>query len=454
MMSTEHQRQMHLGAFLFHVGHHVASWRYPDTEAERIMDFEFYEQFAKTAERGKFDMIFLADSLAIIDRYDTTLKHTASIRPEPITLLSYLSGVTDRIGLAATVSTTYHEPFNLAREFSSLDHLSGGRAAWNVVTSGRNEEAFNFSKAKHPEHSDRYARAKEFIDAVTALWDSWEDDAIIGDKTTGVFADSDKVHPIDHKAAEFSVRGPLNLPRSPQGRPVIIQAGSSTTGRQLAAQTAEVVFTAWQTLEEAQSFYADVKSLVGQYGRCPDELKIMPGIFPVIGATEKEAREKEALLQELVVPSVGVAMLSASLNVNLTGYPLDGPLPELPQIENINGGKSRFQLVSDMAKREGLTIRQLIYRVTGARGHRTIYGTPVQIADQLEQWFVQRACDGFNIMPPYLPGGLEEFVDHVIPELQNRGLYRAEYTGTTLREHLGLDRPGSQFSDTPHHSAV
>ncbi|MBE1444446.1 LLM class flavin-dependent oxidoreductase [Paenibacillus sp. OAS669] len=444
-------RQMHLGAFLFGVGHHVAAWRYPDTEAHGIMDPAFYERFAQTAERGKFDMLFLADSLALLG---SSPSHTASVRPEPITLLSYLAGVTERIGLAATVSTTYHEPYNLAREFATLDHLSGGRAAWNVVTSSRNEEAANFSKEKHPDHAVRYERAREFIQVATSLWDSWEDDAILFDRQNGQFANPDKVHRIDHLGEHFRVRGPLNAPRPPQGRPVIIQAGSSETGQQLAAETAEVIFTAWQTLEEAQLFYRNVKSLLAKHGRTADELKIMPGIFPVIGATEAEAREKEQLLQRLVLPSVGLSMLSGSLNVDLRDYPLDGPLPELPELEAINGGKSRFKLVSDMAKRDGLTIRQLIYRVTGARGHRTIYGTPVQIADQLELWFNERASDGFNIMPPYLPGGLEEFVELVIPELQNRGLFRTEYTGTTLRDHLGLKRPASKFSRPSASSSI
>lgn len=444
-MSNHQQSHMHLGAFLFQVGHHVAAWRYPDTDAQGILNHEFYEKFAKIAERGKFDMIFLADSLAVIDRYKTSIEHTVTVRPEPLTLLAYLSGVTSHIGLAATVSTTYQEPYNLAREFSTLDHLSGGRAAWNVVTSGRDEEAHNFSKTKHPDHEQRYERAREFVDVVTSLWDSWEDDAIVANRDTGTFGDPQKVHTLHHQGPEFSVRGPLNLPRSPQGRPVIIQAGAPVTGQHLAAQTAEVVFTAWQTLEEAQRFYDSVKTLTVQYGRSANDVKIMPGIFPVIGATEEEAKAKEALLQEQVLPAVGLSMLSASLNVDLTGYPLDGPLPELPELEQVNGGKSRFQLVSDMARRDGLTIRQLMYRVTGARGHRTIYGTPVQIADQLEEWFTQGACDGFNIMPPYLPGGLEEFVDNVIPELQRRGLFRTEYTGATLREHLGLNRPSSRF---------
>lgn len=316
------------------------------------------------------------------------------------------------------------------------------------MTSGRDEEAQNFGLAAHPGHEERYERAREFVEVVNKLWDSWEDDAIIADQVSGQFADPDKVHELHHRGQSFSVRGPLNLPRSPQGRPVIIQAGASETGRRLAAETAEVVFTAWQTLEEAQRFYRDVKSLAVANGRSPEDIKIMPGIYAVIGATEEEAKVKEALLQEQVLPAVGLSMLSASLNVDLTSFPLDGPLPDLPELAAINGGKSRFQLVSEMARREGLTIRQLIYRVTGARGHRTIAGTPTQIADQLEEWFRQGACDGFNIMPPTLPGDLEEFTQLVIPELQRRGLFRTEYTGTTLREHLGLTRPVSQFANS------
>ncbi|WP_127529282.1 LLM class flavin-dependent oxidoreductase [Paenibacillus kobensis] len=444
-MSKE-TNQMHLGAFLFNVGHHVAAWRLPETEPERIMDAELYLQCAQIAERGKFDMLFLADTLAVFDRNGTQLKHNVAIRPEPITLLSYLSGVTSHIGLTATVSTTYHDPYNLAREFATLDHLSGGRAAWNVVTSSRNEEAANFSKDDHPEHNNRYERAREFVEAASKLWDSWEDDAIIGDREAGLFADSDKVHEIHHKGEFFAVKGPLNLPRSPQGRPVIIQAGSSETGKRLAAETAEVIFTAWQTLEEAQQFYRSVKSQLADFGRSEDSLKIMPGILPIIGSTEEEAKRKEAEIQELVLPEIGLAMLAGSLNVDLSGYPLDGPLPELPELTQINGNKSRFQLVADMARREGLTIRQLMYRVTGARGHRTYAGTPEQIADQLEEWFTNGAADGFNIMAPFLPGGLELFVEHVVPILQRRGLYRTEYTGSTLRDHLGLARPISRYS--------
>jgi N-acetyl-S-(2-succino)cysteine monooxygenase len=439
------KKHMHLGAFLFHVGHHVAAWRHSDTNAEGLLDEGFYRRLAQTAERGKFDMIFLADALAVTDQFGLNVQHCVTVRPEPLTLLSYLAGVTENIGLAATVSTTYQAPYNLAREFSTLDHLSGGRAGWNVVTSGRDVEALNFGKEKHMEHSLRYERAQEFIEVVKSLWDSWEDDAIVADQLSGLFADPAKVHSLDHRGSHFQVRGPLNLPRTPQGRPVIIQAGASQTGQHLAARTAEVVFTAWQKMEDAKQFYTQLKSLLPSYGRTAEELKIMPGILPVIGSTEAEARDLEAELQELVLPQVGLMMLSDRLQVDLTEYPLDGPLPQLPELNDINGGKSRFQLMSEMSQREGLTIRQLMYRVTGARGHRTVCGTPVQIADLMEEWFVNGACDGFNIMPPYLPAGLDQFVERVIPELQHRGLFRTEYEGTTLRDHLGLTRPLSKY---------
>jgi FMN-dependent oxidoreductase (nitrilotriacetate monooxygenase family) len=276
------------------------------------------------------------------------------------------------------------------------------------------------------QHELRYERAQEFVDVVQSLWDSWEDDALVIDKESGIFLARDKVHTLDHKGKWFSVRGPLNISRPPQGHPVIIQAGSSESGKELAARTAEVIFTAWQTLGEAQSFYRDVKGRLAKHGRSPDDLKIMPGVFPIIGRTEAEAVEKRELLKELIPPAAGVALLSGLISFDLSGYPVDGPLPELPELKDINGGKSRFQLLKDLAERENLTIRQLYQRIAGARGHREIHGTPEQIADQLEDWFVNEAADGFNIMPPYLPGGLEDFVDLVVPELQRRGLFRTE----------------------------
>ncbi|MFC5450397.1 LLM class flavin-dependent oxidoreductase [Paenibacillus aestuarii] len=446
MSHHKQKRQLHLGAFIFGVGHHVAAWRYPETDTNGLLKFDFYRRFAQTAERGKLDMIFVEDIPTLPEKLDTAVRHTVPVRAEPLTLLSALASATKRIGLAGTVSTTYSEPFHVARKFASLDHLSGGRAAWNAVTTSMEITAQNFGRDFHLDHALRYERAKEFVDVVTGLWDSWEDDAVVADKASGVFAHPDKVHAVNHQGQHFSVQGPLNVHRSPQGRPVVVQAGSSEAGQDFAAQTAEVVFTAWQTLEEARSFYKSLKSRLPLYGREPESLKILPGVLPVIGRTEAEAAEKEAQLQELVHPAVGLGMVSNILRVDLSAYPLDGPLPELPDATDVNGGKSRYQLLLDMARREQLTIRQLIARVTGARGHRTIAGTPVQIADQLEAWFTQEACDGFNIMPPYLPGGLEEFVDLVVPELQRRGLFRTDYEGRTLRDHLGLARPENRFT--------
>ncbi|OUL21468.1 nitrilotriacetate monooxygenase [Nostoc sp. T09] len=448
-MSTN-KKQLRLGAFLPGSGHHVASWRHPNAQPDGGLNFQHYQRIAQTAERGKFDMIFLADGVAVRDRGQDAqaLSRTGKVvQFEPLTLLSALSVVTENIGLTATVSTTYNEPFHLARKFASLDHLSGGRAGWNLVTSATEAEALNFNREKHMEHTLRYERAREFVEVVTKLWDSWEDDAFLRDQESGIYFDSDKLHIPNHKGEHFSVRGPLNVARPVQGYPVIIQAGSSEDGKNLAAQTAEVIFTAQQTLEEAQAFYADVKSRLAKYGRSPDHLKIMPGIFPVIGKTEQEAKDKFDRIQELIHPEVGLSLLGGMLGgFDLSGYPLDGPLPELPET---NGGRSRQKLLTDLAHRENLTIRQLYLWIAGARGHRQILGTPEQIADQLEDWFVNGGADGYNIMPPWLPGGLDEFVELVIPELQRRGLFRTEYEGRTLRENLGLPRPVNQFTKVP-----
>jgi FMN-dependent oxidoreductase (nitrilotriacetate monooxygenase family) len=442
---SESKRQIKLGAFLMTPGHHVAAWRYPDTAADEVLQFDFYKKLAQTAERGKFDMVFLADGYAVSELFPEALEQTVTVRPEPLTLLSALSAVTEHIGLTATVSTTYNEPFHVARKFASLDHLSGGRAAWNVVTSANPSEALNFSKDTHLLHELRYERAEEFLDVVKGLWDIWEDDAFLYDKANAKFADRNKAHTLNHRGKWFTVRGPLNVARPVQGYPVIVQAGSSEPGKELAARTAEVIFTAWQTLSEAQAFYADVKGRLARYGRSRNSLKIMPGVFPIIGRTEAEADEKKALLEELIPEQAGVSLLSNLISFDLKGYPVDGPLPDVP-IERINGGKSRYKLLKDLADREGLSIRKLYQRIAGARGHREIKGTPVQIVDQLEEWFQNGAADGFNIMPPYLPGGLEDFVNLVVPELQRRGLFRTEYEGRRLRDNLGLARPANRHS--------
>jgi len=362
---------------------------------------------------------------------------------EPITLLSALAAVTKHIGLTATVSTSFNEPYNVARKFASLDHLSAGRAGWNLVTSSSEAEAHNFSLDHHFDHALRYERAREFYDVVTGLWDSWEDDAFVRDKSSGLYFDPTKLHALNHRGTHFKVKGPLNVARAPQGWPVVVQAGASEAGRELAAQTAEVIFVAHQTLDEAQSFYRDVKGRLGKYGRHADDLKIMPGIFPVIGRTQEEADEKFEALQSLIHPVVGVSLLSKMTGgVDLSSFPVDGPVPDLPET---NGGKSRQRLLLDLARRENLTIRDLYLRIAGARGHQQVVGTPQSIADQLQQWFEEGAADGFNIMSPWLPGGLVEFADQVVPELQRRGLFRTEYEGRTLRENLGLRRPVSRY---------
>ena len=437
--------QLSLGAFLMETGHHIAAWRHPDTHAAGGLDFAHYAELAQTAERAKFDAIFFADSVSVRDTHVPSLSRTARADHfEPITLLSALSVVTKHIGLIATVSTSFNEPYNVARKFASLDYLSGGRSGWNLVTSSTETEAHNFSLDKHLDHAVRYERAKEFYDVVSGLWDSWEDDAFIRDKASGIYFDPGRLHTLDYRGKHFKVRGPLNVARSPQGWPVVVQAGASEAGRELAAQTAEVIFVAHQTLDEAKQFYRDVKGRLARYGRRPEHLKIMPGIFPVIGRTQEEAQEKFDALQALIHPSVGLQLLSnMSGGLDLSQYPVDGPVPELPET---NGGKSRQRLLLDLARRDNLTIRDLYLRIAGARGHQQVIGTPQSIADQLQQWYEEEGADGFNIMSPWLPGGLNEFVQSVVPELQRRGLFRTEYTGRTLREHLGLPRPANRFA--------
>ncbi|MEV6867436.1 LLM class flavin-dependent oxidoreductase [Streptosporangium subroseum] len=437
-MTTPPPRKLHLNAFLMGVGHHEAAWRHPRTSSADVTDVRHYQRLAQVAERGRLDSVFLADGLALRGN----VRHNALGGLEPLTLLAALAAVTDHIGLIATVSTTYNEPFHVARKFASLDHISGGRAGWNIVTSASEAEAHNFG-IERPAHRDRYARATEFLEVVTKLWDSWEDGAILGDHHSGNYADTDRIHTLDHIGPHFRVRGPLNTSRPPQGHPLLVQAGSSEDGKEFAARFAEAVFTAQQTLADGQDFYADLKSRLGRYGRREDELLILPGISPIIGSTEREALQLERELEELIIPEYGVHQLSNILGVDLSDHPLDARLPEVPPATD--GQQSRVKLVTDLAEREQLTLRQLIGRLAGGRGHRVVTGTPEQIADQIEEWFVNGAADGFNIMPPVLPGGLEDFVDHVVPELRLRGLFRTDYEGRTLRQNYGLARPGSIF---------
>jgi FMN-dependent oxidoreductase (nitrilotriacetate monooxygenase family) len=439
---TQRTGQLRLGAFLYPSGHHIAAWRHPEAQADAGVNFRHYVKLAQAAEAAKFDLVFLADGVGTRGDNVEFLSRTAHsyvAQFEPITLLSALAAVTEHVGLVATASTSFNEPYHVARKFASLDHISGGRAGWNLVTSSNEHEAKNFNRDKHFEHAERYERAIEFAEVVEGLWDSWEDDAFLRDKDQGRFFDPERRHVLDHKGRFFQVRGPLNVARSPQGHPVVVQAGSSEAGRDLAARTAEVIFTAQQTLEDAVDFYSDVKGRLAQYGRHPDDLKIMPGVFPIVGRSESEAREKFEQLQALIDPKVGLALVSGLTGgFDLSGYPLDGPIPELPET---NASKSRQLLTLELARRENLTIRQLYLRVAGARGHWQLVGTPAQIVDQLEERFVKGGADGYNVMPPVLPAGLDDFVELVIPELRRRGLFRSEYEGRTLRDNLGLRRP-------------
>lgn len=447
MPAITRPRRMVLGAFFHPTGHHVASWLHPGSQPDAPVNFEHYVEMAQTAERAKFDLIFLADAAAVRQGSLEALSRWPQYMAyfEPLTLLSALAAVTSRIGLVATATTSYNEPYNIARKYASLDHISHGRAGWNVVTSGNAAESRNFGREEHYEHSDRYDRAREFVGVVKGLWDSWDDDAFVRNREKARYFEPTRLHTLCHKGPYFSVDGPLNIARPPQGHPVIVQAGASEVGKDLAAETAEIVFTLAQSLEQAKSFHDDLKGRMGRFGRCPDDLKVLPGLNPIIGHTETEAEEKFQELQEMIHPDVGMEVLRAAFGgFDFSGLPLDGPLPEIPINKNASQGHQLNAL--RMAREENLTIRQLYQRYAGARGNRTVRGTPAHIADQMEEWFRAEAVDGFLIQPPYLPGGLNEFVDLVIPELQRRGLFRMDYEGRTLREHLGLRRPQSRYA--------
>ncbi len=441
--SMADSRQLRLGAFMRPVSIHTAAWRYPGAFPDANFNFSHYKRFVRTLERGRFDAFFMADHLAVMNMPMNALKRSATVTSfDPLTLLPALATVTEHLGLIATASTTYNEPYHVARKFASLDHISEGRAGWNVVTSANPREAMNFGLEEHVEHGERYERAREFFDVVTGLWDSWADDAFIRDVETGTYFDPEKMHVLDHKGPHLSVRGPLNVARPVQGWPVIVQAGASDAGRQLAAETAEVVFSSANTLEDGQRYYADVKGRMQACGRSPDHLKILPGAFVVIGDTLAEAQAKKAKLDSLVHPDSGIATLSVLLGHDVSGFDLDGPLPDLP---DSNASKSGQQKLVDMAQRKHMTIRQMAQYVGGSFSVLEFIGTPVTIADQMEEWLMTEGCDGFNAMFPYLPGGLDDFVALVVPELQRRELFRREYEGTTLRENLGLPRPDNRF---------
>lgn len=435
-------RQLHLGAFMRPVGIHTAAWRYPGAYADANFNFKHLAGFAQTLERGKFDAFFMADHLAVLNMPIQALKRSATVTSfDPLTLLPALAVLTERLGLIATASTTYNEPYHVARKFASLDYISGGRAGWNVVTSGNPDEALNFGLEEHLEHATRYRRAREFFDVVTGLWDSWADDAFIRDVESGVYFDPDKLHVLNHEGEFLKVRGPLNIARPIQGWPVIVQAGASDAGRQLAAETAEVIFGPGGTIASARAYYSDVKGRMDPLGRPREHLQVLPGALVVVGDTVKEAHEKRMRLDGLVHYDSAIASLSVMLGHDVSGLDPDGALPPIPET---NASKSGRERIIELAEREKLTVRQLAQRV-GGFGGLAFVGTPATIADQMEQWLFTGACDGFNIMFPYLPAGLDDFVDRVVPELQRRGIFRREYEGATLRENLGLPRPENRF---------
>lgn len=430
------KREMKLGMFLRPAGHHVAGWRHPEAQSDAGWNFQRFAEMAKTAEEGMFDMLFLADTAAVpSDDFENLSKTSYVAWLEPFSVMAALAPITRRIGLVCTASTTFNEPYNIARKFASLDIISNGRSGWNLVTSANPIEALNFNLSEHVPRDLRYARAREFADVVRGLWDSWEADAFTVDKLSGVFFDPNKLHPLNHKGRFFQVKGPLNVAHPKHGHPVVVQAGASEDGKQLAAETADVVFAAQPTLDGAKEFYRDVKARLDKFGRSPEDLVIMPGFQVVVGESQGQAEDKAGELQELILPEVGLRHLSQYIGYDLSAYPLDGPVPEL---EVPKDGHSRTELLVDMARKEGLTIRQLYKKISGARGHYQTHGTPGKIADEMQEWFEGKAADGFNLIPPVLPRDLNEFVRLVVPELQRRGIFRRSYETETLKGNLGI----------------
>jgi FMN-dependent oxidoreductase (nitrilotriacetate monooxygenase family) len=427
---AEAKRQMHLGVFVLGTGNHSAGWRY-EGAATSHMELPVMQEIARIAERGKFDFLFISDSMWM----DPGDHPSFLCRFEPTTLITALAMCTTHLGLGATMSTSFNEPFNVARIFGSIDHLSGGRAAWNVVTTSNLKAHQNYGMEEQLDHELRYERAEEFVDVVKGLWDCWEDGAVVADKATGQYIDASKVRPLDHKGRFFKVRGPINMARSPQGQPVIIQAGGSPSGLELAARTADVVFSVVQELEPSKKAYADLKGRMAKFGRHPDMLSILPGMMPIIGQSAAEAREKLDKLQSFLTPTNAAVLVASRIGYDVSGHDLDAPVPPPPPSQ---GGRTFHYVLYEMAKREKMTLRDLYNLTAAARGHWVLCGTPVTIADTLEEWFVEGAADGFNVLPAYFPGAFDEFVDRVVPELQRRGLYRRDYQGTTLRDHFGL----------------
>jgi FMN-dependent oxidoreductase (nitrilotriacetate monooxygenase family) len=440
------KRQLHLNLFIHSRGHHEASWRHPAVSALPLTDIRYYQDLAQRAEAALFDSVFLADQLAL----GGDVAQAPRTWLEPITVLAAMAVATSRVGLIATASTTYTEPFNLARQFASIDHISRGRAAWNIVTSWLATAAENYGGAGQISHADRYARGEEFMEVVKALWDSWAAEAIVDDRAAGVYARRDRMRPINHRGDFYTVAGPLNMPRCPQGRPVLVQAGSSDTGRRFAARHADAVFTAHMAKATAQDFYADLKMLAVAEGRLAEQMLILPGLSPMIAGTEAEARRLVDEVNALTDPEVGRKRLSGRFGGHdFSHLPLDRPLlaTDFPDPASVEAARSRTEVILNLVKRDKPTLRQLLGYLAGARGHFVTAGTPEQIADLIEDWFTDGAADGFNIMPPLLPAQLDTFSAEVIPILQRRGLFRTEYSGTMLREHYGLPWPESVFDD-------
>ncbi|GAB2980560.1 LLM class flavin-dependent oxidoreductase [Nocardioides montaniterrae] len=444
-MSAQPTRQLSLNAFLMDTGHHEASWRHPESSVERANDIDYYIELAQKAEAAKLDAIFFADAPGMFSA--TPYRPTGHL--EPITRLAAIAVHTKKIGLIATASTTFYEPYNLARLFSSVDFASGGRAGWNIVTTQTDSVARNFNLAQVPPAEERYARAQEFLDVVTKLWDSWEDDAILADRASGHYFDPDKVHAINHVGRYFQVEGALAAPRSPQGRPVYVQAGSSNEGRAFAARNAEAIFTAHQTIGDARAFYDDIKARAAGFGRNPDHVKVLPGISPFLGDTEKEARDLQSHVNELTVPAYGLSQLESIAGISLGHLPLDERVPAeifAGSGNVLDNNRSRLQVVANIVERDRPTLRELLHRLAGGRGHNVVAGTPTQVADIITEWFEGGAADGFNVMPPLYPQLLDAFTEKVVPLLQERGIFREEYAGSTLRDHFGLPRPESLYS--------
>ena len=452
-MAADGGRTMRLSLFINPTGHHQAAWRHPQSEPEAGISFRHYAQLAQMAEAAKLDAIFLADNQSVRmgepEAVGRVAQYVANF--EPITLLSALSAVTERIGLIATASTTYNFPYQVARKFASLDHLSGGRAGWNIVTSSStNREHLNFGGAQI-EHGDRYERASEFVEICRGLWDSWEDDAFVRDRASGIFSDMSKLHPLNHRGRYFEVAGPLNVPRSPQGWPVHVQAGASDTGRRFAARYAEMIFATPQAMPIAQDQYADIKEHAASFGREPEHVKVLPGLATVVGRNEEDARAKSAELQSLLTMPVAMNILSMRMGgMDLSPYDLDHPFPESAALTT--GSRSGAEAMVERSRRENLTVRQLALKTAGSLAGLSVTGSAAEIADMMEAWFMSGACDGFNLQPAVLPGMFRDIVELVLPELRRRGLFRAEYQGHTLRDHLGLPRPANRHA-RPSHAA-